>query len=58
MQVVLVLLSESVTEKLVVGSTPRIGHGLHQFGAKPTLEALYLFSSQCSQILVHTLTSC
>ena len=30
------------TNKLIVCITPRVGHGLHQFGAKASLEAFYL----------------
>ena len=38
MQIVLILLGKSITNKLIVGCTPRICHGLHQLGTKSLLE--------------------
>ena len=43
MHIIVVFLGQSITNKLVVCGTPRIGHGLHQFGTQTPLETLYLF---------------
>ena len=45
MHVIVVFLGQSITNKLVVSGTPRIGHGLHQFGTQASLETLYLLLS-------------
>ena len=37
------LAAACITNKLVICGAPRIGHGLHQFGAQTPLEAFYLF---------------
>ena len=37
--IIVVLLSESVTHELIESSTLVVPHGLHQFGTKPSLEA-------------------
>ena len=42
-QIILVLLGQGITNKHIVCGTPRVGHGLHQFGAKASFEAFYLF---------------
>ena len=42
MQIVVVLLSQCITDELIVGGAPRVGHNLHQFSAKASLEAFYL----------------
>ena len=43
MHVVVVFLGQGITNKLIVRGTPRISHGLHQFGTQTPFEALYLF---------------
>jgi hypothetical protein len=48
MEIVLVLLGEGITDKLIEGLTLGIGHGLHQLGIKPLLEAFNLLG-----IIVH-----
>ena len=42
MQIVVVLLSQGITNELIVGGAPRVGHSLHQLCAKTSLEAFYL----------------
>ena len=42
MQIVLVFLSQCITDELVVGGALGVGHSLHQLSAKASLEAFYL----------------
>ena len=42
MQIVVVLLSQGITNELIVCGAPRVGHSFHQLSAKTSLEAFYL----------------
>ena len=42
MQIVLVFLSQGITDELIVGGALGVGHSLHQLSAKTSLEAFYL----------------
>ena len=42
MQIVMVLLSQCITDELVVGGALGVGHILHQLRAKTSLETFYL----------------
>ena len=42
MQIVLVLLSQGITDELIVCGAPRVGHSFHQLSAKTSLEAFDL----------------
>ena len=42
MQIVLVLLSQGITDELIVCGAPRVGHSFHQLSAKASLEAFNL----------------
>ena len=42
MQIVVVLLSQCITDELIVGGALGVGHSLHQLSAKTSLEAFYL----------------
>ena len=41
-QIVLVLLSQGITNELIVCGAPRVGHSLHQVSAKTSLKAFDL----------------
>ena len=42
MQIVVVLLSQCITNELIIGGALGVGHSLHQLSAKTSLEAFYL----------------
>ena len=42
MQIVVVLLSQGITNELIVCGAPRVGHSFHQLSAKTSLEAFDL----------------
>ena len=42
MQIIVVLLSQCITDELIVGSALCVGHSFHQLSAKTSLEAFYL----------------
>ena len=49
MQIVVVLLSQCITDELIVGSALGVGHSLHQLRAKTSLEAFYLLFSSVNK---------